>query len=121
VKAKPKNIDDYLAGVSDEKRVALTKLRKAIHAAAPGLEECISYSVPAFRSKGKVVAGFGVNKEGLSYFPFSGTVLKAFAREIEGYGTTTGTIRFPANEPLPVALVRKLVRARIAEEKDSGT
>jgi uncharacterized protein YdhG (YjbR/CyaY superfamily) len=117
LKTKPETIDQYLSALTEAERTALTKLRKAIHAAAPGLEECISYSMPAFRFEGSVVAGFAANRNFLSYYPFSGSVLKTLERDIEGYDRTKGALRFPAEKPLPAGLVRKLVEARIEEER----
>src|SRR6202142_3634432 len=66
-------IDEYLAGVSPSSRALLQKLRKTIHALVPGVEECISYGMPAFRSQGRIIAGFQATSRGCSYYPFSGT------------------------------------------------
>ena len=113
-KPQPKTIDEYLAALSDDKRAALEKLRKAIHAAAPGAEECISYGVPAFRVNGHLVVGFGAAKHHCSFYP-GGYPLEAFKNELASYSTSKGTIRFQPDKPLPAALVRKIVKARIAE------
>ncbi len=114
---KPATIDQYLATVDEEKREALEKIRKSIQAAAPGAEECISYGLPAFRLDGKVLVGFGAGKNHCSFFPMSGTTVAEHADLLEAYETSKGTIRFPADKPLPASLIRKLVRARIAENK----
>jgi uncharacterized protein YdhG (YjbR/CyaY superfamily) len=108
-------IDDYLAGVNPESRALLQKLRKAIHAVVPDVEECISYRMPAFRYRGRVIAGFQATSRGCSYYPFSGTTLKTLAREIEGYSQTKSALHFGPDEPLPASLVRRLLKARIAE------
>jgi uncharacterized protein YdhG (YjbR/CyaY superfamily) len=113
--AKPTTIDDYLAGVTSEQRAALEKVRKAIRAAAPDAEECINYGVPAFRLDGKSVAGFGASTKHCSYYPMSGSVVAELEQELANYETTKGSIQFPAAKPLPATLVRKLVKARIAE------
>jgi uncharacterized protein YdhG (YjbR/CyaY superfamily) len=113
MKKKPKTIDDYLAGLSDDKRAALEKLRKDILAAAPGAEECISYQMPAFRHEGKVVVWFGAATRHCSFFPGS-TAVERNARELRAYDTSKGTVRFSAEKPLPATLVRKLVRTAIA-------
>ncbi len=113
--AKPKTIDDYLAGVTTEQRAALEKVRKAIRAAAPDAEECINYGVAAFRLDGKSIAGFGASKAHCSYYPMSGKVVAALQPELAKYETSKGAVHFPAGKPLPAALVRKLVKARIAE------
>jgi uncharacterized protein YdhG (YjbR/CyaY superfamily) len=117
VAAKPKTIDEYLAAVSDHQRVALEKLRKTIRAAAPQAEECISYGVPAFRQDGMLV-GFGATASHCSFFLMNGSTVEAHKDELKNYDTSKGTIRFPANKPLPVALVRNVVKARIAENSD---
>jgi uncharacterized protein YdhG (YjbR/CyaY superfamily) len=116
--AKPKTIDDYLAALSDENRAALEKLRRTIRAAAPKAEECISYSLPAFRLNGLMVA-LGATANHCAFYPMSGTTIEAHKRELEGYDVSKGTIRFHPDEPLPAALVRKLVKARIAENDRS--
>jgi uncharacterized protein YdhG (YjbR/CyaY superfamily) len=113
---KPKSIDDYLESVRDaERRAALAKLRTTIRAILPAAEECISYSMPAFRYDGRVVAGFLATKHGCSYFPFSGTTLQTLATYVARYGQTKSALHFDAKRGLPKALVRKLLRARIAE------
>ena len=112
--AKPKTIDEYLTAVSDDKRVALEKLRKTIRAAAPKAEECISYGVPAFRLDGRMLVAFGAAANHCAFYPGAFPV-EAQKDELKAYDTSKGTIRFQADKPLPVALVRKMVKARIAE------
>ena len=112
---RPRTIDEYLAGLEAEKRSALEKVRRAIQAAAPRAEECISYGMPAFRLDGKLIAGFRAATDHCSYHPMSGDTVATLRKELAGYSTSTGTIRFPARKGLPAALVRKLVKARIAE------
>jgi len=113
---KPKTIDEYLARLSQDKRAALEKLRKAIKAAAPKAEECISYQLPAFRLNGRMLVWFGATAKHCSFYP--GAVVEAHKDDLKDFDTSKGAIRFPANKPLPVALVRKLVRARIAENAE---
>jgi uncharacterized protein YdhG (YjbR/CyaY superfamily) len=115
VARKPTTIDAYLAMVKGEKRAALEKLRKTIRAIIPQAEECISYRIPAFRLNGKIVAGFLATAKGCSYFPFSGTTLTTLAEELEGYEMTKGSLHFDPYKALPAALVRKLIKARMAE------
>jgi len=112
---KPTTIDEYLATVRGEKRAALDKLRKTIRTVVPEAEECISYAIPAFRLHGKVVAGFAATTKGCSYFPFSGSTLATLADELEGYDMTKSSLHFDPAEPLPATLLRKLIKARIAE------
>lgn len=113
-KSKPATIDEYLATLPAQKRVALEKIRAAIRAAAPKAEECISYSMPAFRLNGMLV-GFAAAAKHCAFYPMSATTVAAFQEELAGYDTSKGTIRFPPEKPLPAALVKKLVKARIAE------
>lgn len=112
--AKPKTIDEYLRPLRPEQRAALEKLRRAIHAAAPTAQECITYSLPGFRHDGILVA-FGARTNHCAFYPMSSTTIAAHAAELASYDTSAGTVRFPANKPLPAALVRKLVKARLAE------
>ena len=112
--AKPNTIDEYLAALGEDKRAALEKLRKTIRAAAPKAEECISYQLAAFRQNGMLVA-FGATANHCAFYLMSSSTVEAHKDELKDYDTSKGTIRFQADKPLPVALVRKLVKARIAE------
>jgi len=111
---KPKTHDDYLAALTEDKRAALQKLRKAIKTAAPKAEECISYQLPAFRLNGKFLVAYGAGANHCGFYP--GSVGQAFKKELKGYDTSKGTVRFSADKPLPAVLVRKLVRLRIEEK-----
>ena len=113
--AKPKTIDEYLAPLSDDQRITLEQLRKTIRAAAPQAEECINYGIAAFRLNGKSLVGFGASKKHCSFYPMNGSTVAAFQDELKNYETSKGSIHFSAAKPLPAALVRKLVKARIAE------
>jgi uncharacterized protein YdhG (YjbR/CyaY superfamily) len=112
--AKPTTIGEYLAALSDDKRAALEKLRKTIRAAAPKAEECISYQLAAFRQDGMLVA-FGATANHCAFYLMSSSILDAHKDELKNYDISKGTIRFQADKPLPVALVRKLVKERLAE------
>ena len=112
--ANPKTIDEYLAPLSDEKRAALEKLRKAIKSAAPEAEECISYQIPGFRLNGRLLVSFGAAANHCAFYPGKFPV-EDNKDELKAYETSKGTIRFPADRPLPATLVRKLVKSRIAE------
>ena len=112
--SKAKTIDQFLAGVSDDKRAALEKLRRAIQAAAPKAEECISYGVPAFKLDGKLLVAFGAAAKHCAFYP-GALPIETHQKELQAYSTSKGTIRFAADKPLPVELVRKLVRARMAQ------
>jgi uncharacterized protein YdhG (YjbR/CyaY superfamily) len=115
--SKPETVDQYLAGVPDEAREVLTAIRETIRKAAPEAEEGISYGIPLYRLGGKHLIGFGASKEHLSLYVMDSEVLRSYERELASFdlaGTRT-TIRFTAADPLPRALVRKIVRARIKE------
>jgi uncharacterized protein YdhG (YjbR/CyaY superfamily) len=114
IKAKPKTIDEFLAALSNDKRAALERLRKTIRAAAPKAEECISYQIPGFRLGGRLLVSFGAAANHCAFYPGAYPV-KAHQNELKAYDTSKGTIRFQADRPLPAALVRKLVKTRIAE------
>ena len=113
-KTGARTIDEYLAALSDDKRAALEKLRKTIKAAAPKAEECISYQIPAYRQDGMLV-GFGATGNHCAFYLMSSSIVEAHKEELKDYDTSKGTIRFQPDKPLPVGLVRKLVKARIAE------
>jgi len=116
-KTRITTVDEYLATLSDDKRAALEKLRKTIRAAAPDAEECISYQLPAFRLNGMLVA-FGATANHCAFYPMSASAVAAHKDDLKDYDTSKGTIRFQPDHPLPAALVRKLVKARIAENAD---
>jgi uncharacterized protein YdhG (YjbR/CyaY superfamily) len=109
---KVTTIDEYLARLSDDKRAALEKLRRTIKSAIPRAEECISYGLPAFRYENRMLAWFGAAKNHCSFYP--GGVVDACKDDLAPYETSKGTIRFQPERPLPAALVKKLLKARIA-------
>ena len=115
---KPRTIDEYLAGMRPDQRAALQKVRAAVRAAAPRAEEGFSYGLPAFRLDGKPIAGFAATAKHCSYYPMSGSITEALRDELAGYETSKGAIHFQPDAVLPTALVRKLVKARIAEAFD---
>jgi uncharacterized protein YdhG (YjbR/CyaY superfamily) len=108
-------IDEYLRGVEEPGRSTLQTLRRTILEIVPDAEEVISYRVPAFRVGGETVAGFAAFKGHLSYLPFSGSVLSQLAEELDGYAMTKSSLHFPADRPLPRALVKKLIKVRLAQ------
>jgi uncharacterized protein YdhG (YjbR/CyaY superfamily) len=110
-----KEVDDYLAAVDETKRSSLERLRRQIESIVPEAEPGIAYGSPAFRLEGKVVAGFAAFKSHLSYLPHSGSVLGKLPDDVAGYATSKGALQFPVDEPLPEALVRKLVAVRVDE------
>jgi uncharacterized protein YdhG (YjbR/CyaY superfamily) len=112
---KPASIDAYLATIPGDRRAALEKLRHEIHALVPGAEESISYSMPAFRVRGKVVAGFLATAKGCSYYPHSGTTLATLGDALAAYSCTKSAVHFDPAKGLPKTLLKRLLAARIAE------
>ena len=119
MRGKPQTIDEYLASVSPDRRVTLENLRRTIRTIVPEAEECISYSMPAFRLNGHVVAGFLATQKGCSYFPFSGTTLASLTGDLARYDQTKSALHFDAKRPLSATLVRSLLKARISETKQA--
>jgi uncharacterized protein YdhG (YjbR/CyaY superfamily) len=110
----PKNVDEYLAGVPEPGRSTLNKIRAAIRSAVPPeATETISYRIPAFRYKG-VLVWFAAFSNHCSLFP-TAAVVEKFRNELKGFSTSKGTIHFPTDKPLPAALVKKLVKARVTQ------
>jgi uncharacterized protein YdhG (YjbR/CyaY superfamily) len=113
-KGAPRSVEEYLAGVPEPARSALNQLRAAIRSAVPPeFTETISYRIPAFKHK-KVLVWFAAFSNHCSLFP-TASVVEAFKSELKGLSTSKGTIHFPIDKPLPTALVRKLVKARVAQ------
>ena len=115
-----REVDDYLASVTEPKRSTLEALRATILEIIPEAEQGISYGLPAFRVQGKVIAGFAAFKNHLSYLPHSGSVFPELERELSGYQMSSGALRFPVDEPLPKKLVEKLVNVRKQQALDSS-
>ncbi len=112
----PKNVDEYLAGVPEPARSTLNKMRAAIRSTVPPeATETISYGMPAFKHKG-VLVWFAAFSNHCSLFP-TASVIEAFKNELKGLSTSKGTIHFPTDKPLPTALVKKLVKARVAQNE----
>ena len=115
-RAPARDVEDYLAAVPEDVRAALEKLRKTIKAAAPTATEVISYQIPAYKHHGLLV-GFAASKAHCTFHIMSVEVTRAHADDLKGYKLGKASIRFAANKPLPATLVRKLVKARIAENE----
>jgi uncharacterized protein YdhG (YjbR/CyaY superfamily) len=109
-------IDEYLAGVPDDKRVSLERLRAQIKAAVPDAIESISYGLPTFKLDGRWFVAFGVAKDYCSFYA-GAAPLEALAHELTSYRLWKGTINFPPDRPLPAKLVAKLIKVRIAEHR----
>jgi uncharacterized protein YdhG (YjbR/CyaY superfamily) len=109
-------VEAFLAAVPEDARSALEKIRSTIREAAPDATERIGYGIPMFYHQGPLV-GFGATKNHCSFYVMSPALMEAHQEELERFDTRKGTIHFPADKPLPAALVRKLVKARIAENE----
>jgi uncharacterized protein YdhG (YjbR/CyaY superfamily) len=108
-------VDQYLAVLPAGQRAALEKLRQQIHAAAPEATEAISYRMPAFKERGRILVYFAAFKDHCSFFPASGAVMEELGDELEPYSAGKGTLRFTVEHPIPARLVRKIVKLRRAE------
>jgi len=115
MKIKAETVEEYLASLDHDKRFALEELRKIIKKVAPKAEECISYQMPAFRLDGRMLVWFGAGKNHCAFYP--GGIVEKFKDKLKAFKTRKGTIQFQPDEPIPAALVQKIVKARIAENK----
>ena len=110
----PRNIDEYLAGVPEPARGTLCKVRAVIRSAAPPeTTEGISYGMPAFKYKGPLVA-FAAFSDHCSLFP-GASVLESLKDDLTDFKTSKGTVQFPLDKPLPIAIIKKIVKARVAQ------
>jgi uncharacterized protein YdhG (YjbR/CyaY superfamily) len=115
-KIAPKNVDEYLAGIPEPARSTFNKMRAAIRSAVPPqAAEIISYRIPAFKDK-RVLVWFAAFSKHCSLFP-TAVIIEAFKHELKGFSTSKGTIHFPTDKPLPTALVKRLVKARVAQNE----
>ena len=113
----PRTVDEYLAGVPEAARGTLNKVRATIRSVVPPeATEALSYGMPAFQYKGALV-GYAAFSKHCSFFPMSAALIEAFQDELKDFQTSKGTIRFPVDKPLPAALVKKLVKARVAQNE----
>jgi uncharacterized protein YdhG (YjbR/CyaY superfamily) len=115
--AGPTSVEEYMAAIPEDKRAVLERLRGQIRAAAPGATETISYQMPAFKLDGRFLVSFAAFKNHCSLFPASGAVMEAHGEELQPYYSGKGTLRFTVEHPIPAALVKKIVRTRIAENE----
>jgi uncharacterized protein YdhG (YjbR/CyaY superfamily) len=113
-----KNVDEYLAGLPEPARSTLKHIRAMIQSVVPKeTTEVISYRIPMFKYKGMLV-GYAAFKNHCSLFPTGSGVIKKFEKELNGYATSKGTIQFPSDKSLPDALVKKIVKTRVAENEE---
>src|SRR4029450_13308435 len=116
----PAGVEDYLAALPEDQRAALEKLRETIRAAAPEASETISYQMPTFKLRGRVLVYYAAFKDHCSLFPASEAVMEALGEELKPHFSGKGTLRFTPDKPIPVALVKKIVKGRIEENAARG-
>ena len=109
------SVDDYMATLPEERRAAMEQLRRTIRAAAPDATEAISYNMPAFRLDGRFFVSYEAYKRHYSLFPWTDEMLAELGDEVKPYAVGKGTLRFPADEPIPLDLVRRIVEIRQRE------
>lgn len=111
-----KTVEEYLSLFPEHQQTELGKIRKAIRDAAPKAEEAISYGMPGYKLNG-VLVYFGGFKNHCSFFPAGNSAIQKFSTELKAYKTSKGTIQFPLNEPIPVSLIKKIVKERARENE----
>ena len=114
--SKMKDLDSYIKRHSSTEQKLLQELRELIRTTTKG-EECISYSMPAFRYHGKIVACFRMYAHHLGFYPYSGGILKQFLPQLKKYKTSTGAVQLPKDKKLPKTLIQKILKARMKEIK----
>jgi len=113
-------VDTYIAAQPEPQRTTLTTMRATIGSLLPRAEECLAYGMPSWRVDGTAVAGIAASKQHCAFFPHSGTALDGLADRLDGYDLAKGTVRFAVDVPLPTALVRAVIAARLAEASSDG-
>jgi len=115
-KHKPADVDAYLAEVPQPARTTLEKMRATIKSIVPkDTIEVLSYGMPAFRYKGRALVAYAAFKEHCSFFPMQASLIDEMKDELKHYRTSKGTLQFPLDKPLPATLLKKMVKARLAE------
>lgn len=110
-------VEEYLEKVGEPFRASLLDLRAAIRAVAPDADEIISYGQPTFKQDGHLVA-YAAFRKHLSFFPMSSTLIAELAEELQGFKTSTGTVQFTPEKPIPADVVRRMVAKRLAENAE---
>ena len=114
---KPKTIDEYIGAFPPEIKKNLMKVRSAIKETAPEAEEYFAYGVPAFKLNGKPLVYYAAFKSHIGFYPTPSAII-AFKKELSKYKTSEGTVRFPLNEPVPLELIKKMVKFRMQENDE---
>ena len=112
---KYESVDQYMAGLPEERRAAMEDLRRTIRAAAPQATEAISYNMPAFRLEGRFFVSYEAFARHYSLFPWTDAMVEALGDELKPYAVGKGTIRFPADQPIPLKLVTRIIEIRLRE------
>ena len=118
--AKYQNVDEYMAQLPDDRRAVMEQLRSTIRSAAPDATEAISYNMPAFRLRGRFLVSYQAFKRHYSLFPWSDRMVAELGDDLRPYAVGKGTIRFPADEPIPLELVARIVTIRLEEVKEDA-
>lgn len=118
--AKYRSVDEYMAALPGDRRTVMQELRRAVRATAPDATEAISYNMPALRLHGRFLVSYEAYKRHYSLFPWSDEMLGALGDDLARYAVGKGTIRFPADEPIPLDLVRRIVEIRVREVAPSS-
>jgi uncharacterized protein YdhG (YjbR/CyaY superfamily) len=113
--AKYESVDEYMAGLPDDRRAVMQELRRTIQAEAPDATEAISYNMPAFRMNGRFFVSYEAFKQHYSLFPWTDEMVEELGDEVRPYAVGKGTLRFPANEPIPLDLVTRIIQIRNRE------
>jgi uncharacterized protein YdhG (YjbR/CyaY superfamily) len=113
---KPKTIEEYIDAAPNELRERSWKLHEAIRSAAPGATESLKWSMPAY-SYQKILVTFAILKKHIGFYPMP-TAVKAFKKDLAKYKTAEGSIQFPHDQPLPLPLIKKIIRFRVKESKE---
>lgn len=116
--AKYASVDDYMAGLPDDRRAVMEAMRSAIRAAAPDATEAIAYNMPAFRLDGRFLVSYEAFKAHYSLFPWSDAMIEELGDELRPHAVGKGTIRFRADEPIPLGLVARVVEVRNREVRN---
>jgi uncharacterized protein YdhG (YjbR/CyaY superfamily) len=119
--AKPATVDEYLAGLGDDRRARIQAMRETIRAAAPDAVETIAYDMPAFRLDGRFLVSYAAYKRHDSLFPASEGVVRLLGDDIAPYLAGRGTIRFPTSQPVPTGLITRILAVRLAEHGEESS
>lgn len=118
ITAKPKNIDEYIAGFPENVQHMLQQIRETIQKAAPKAEEAISYAMPTFKLNGNLIH-FAGYKNHIGLYP-APQGIEAFKKELSAYKGAKGSVQFPLDQPMPLALITKIVKFRVAQSLEKG-